>query len=266
MEAIHQAPIQAKAENDSVGEHASNTLAPPSFSLTAGPIQAKAEEGVMQRAKGDLETQMKALAHQCPVVNDAYMQVIHDASDAERQAVLNNKTHMDNIKLNIGGDSATLVINALMVGSQEWVNPTGNDFFEHFVTNKKDSPLQNTSSMNCWESILYSAFLAGQINGDYIRNFYGQALKASDPTQMIWKQLGFNTSLAKYPATTPTAGQFIFYLPKGAPYPSHIALSHGGDSAVSLWNQPNNVDEVQKIKINDLVSSGTEVYIGNSAW
>ena len=262
MEAIHQGPVQTTAAPESVGEHAGNTLAPPTFSLTA----SSAADGPMQLAKGDLEKQMAALAHQCPVVNDAYMQVIHDATTAERQAILDNPTHMNNIRTNIGGDSATLVINALMVGSQEWVNPTGNDFFEHFVTDKKDSPLKNTSSMNCWESILYSAFLAGQINGDYIRDFYGKALKASDPTAMIWKLLGFDTSLAKYPKTTPTAGQFIFYLPKGASYPSHIALSHGGDDAISLWNQPNNVDHVQKIKINDLVSGGTEVYIGNPKW
>lgn len=264
MEAIHQGPIQAKSTPDAMGEHASNTLAPPSFSLTAS--QASADDGVVQRAKGDLEQQMKALAVQCPLITDAYMQVIADATTAERQAVLNNSVHMDNIRLNIGGEQATLVISALMEGSQEWVNPTGNDFYEHFVTDKKDSPLQNTSSMNCWESILYSAFLAGQINGDYIRNFYGQALKASNPTQMIWKLLGFETSLPKYPKTTPTAGQFVFYLPKGNPFPSHIALSHGGDEAISLWNQPNNVDKVQRIKINDLVSSGTEVYIGNPKW
>lgn len=99
-----------------------------------------------------------------------------------------------------------------------------------------------------------------------MRSFYGRALGAADPNQMIWSLLGFNTSLPKYSDTTPTAGQFIFYLPRGSSIPSHIALSRGGDDAISLWNQPNNVDHVQRIKINDLVSRGTQVYIGNPRW
>jgi hypothetical protein len=88
-------------------------------------------------------------------------------------------------------------------------------------------------------------------------------MNASDPNARIWQQLGFSTSLSTYPTTTPRSGQWIFYVPAGRSIPSHIALSQGGDNATSLWNQPNNVDSVQRIQVNDLATSGGTIYIGN---
>ena len=96
---------------------------------------------------------------------------------------------------------------------------------------------------------------------------------------MIWQQLGFSTSLPTYaaPSTsgtgggvgagsgttrTPSVGQLLFYHTGGA-VPGHVAVSLGGDQAISLWNQPNNVDAVQRIRVTDL--AGT-VYVGNPPW
>ncbi len=185
---------------------------------------------------------------------------------AERQAILNDEDQLNDIRGRFEESDLVLVMNALMEGSSEWENPTGNDFYEHFVTNAQDTPLATTASMNCWESILYSAFLAGEINGDFIRDFYAAAFAGADANQLIWQQLGYDAALPEYPATVPTAGQFLFFIEAGRPYPGHIALSHGGDNAISLWSMPNNIDTVQRIQINELVGPNTTVLVGNPIW
>lgn len=257
------AALQAKMPE---GEQLTNSFSPPSFSLSADPIQKKSANPPVQMKAGDLKTQMDRLFSECPVVNAAFMDTIHNATVAERQAILNDKKYIDAINNSIGGTTATVVISALMEGSQEWRNPTGNDFYAFFVTNNGNGPLPNTATMNCWESILYAAFLAGQLNAAWIKSFYGKALAAPDANAEIWKLLGFHTGLPEFPATTPTAGQLIFYYPKGATVPSHVALSQGGDLATSLWSQPNNVDSVQRISVNDLATAGGKIYIGNPSW
>ena len=242
------------------GEQIATSLAPPEAAVktTAAPASPQAAG-----TPGALRQQMDRLRFQCPVVNQAYLDVIHGATTAERQEILNSAEYRDLIRLNISGHSAMVVISALMEGSQSWRNPTSNDFYAFFVQNSGSGPLPNTATMNCWEAILYAAYLAGQTTVDYIRSFYGTAIRAADPNAEIWRQLGFTTSLPTYPATTPRAGQWIFYYPSGSSVPSHIALSLGGDEAMSLWNQPNNVSSQQRIRINDLATSGGTIHIGN---
>lgn len=248
------------------GEQISNSFAPPTFSLKASPTQLKEGNGAVQRQAGDLRAQMDRLFSECPVVDEAYLDVIHNASTAERQAILNDPRYIEAINESIGGSQATTVISALMEGSQEWRNPTANDFYTYFCVNGGSGPLPDTATMNCWESIMYAAFLAGQISADYIRTFYARVVAAADPNAMVWQQLGFSTSLKKYPSETPKMGQFIFYLPAAASVPSHIALAQGGDMATSLWNQPNNVDSLQRIQINDLATTGGQIFLGNPSW
>ena len=248
------------------GEQVTNSFAPPSFSLTAAPAQQKEANAPVQLAAGDLKALMDDLLTSCPNIGPAFMDVIHNATLAERQAILNDQRYIDAINDSIGGDLATTVISALMEGSQKWQNPTANDFFTFFVRNGGNGPLPNTATMNCWESIMYAAFLAGQIDAEFIRDFYNKAVASPNPNTEIWKQLGFHQGLPQYPDTTPVMGQFIFYFPTGSTDPSHIALSQGGDVATSLWNQPNNVDSLQRIQINDLASRGGKIFIGNPAW
>ena len=59
----------------------------------------------------------------------------------------------------------------------------------------------------------------------------------------------------------PAAGQVIFYVPNGNPYPSHVALSLGGDNAQSLWHSPNAIDSVQRIQVNDLHVALDTIYL-----
>jgi hypothetical protein len=189
----------------------------------------------------------------------------HAATMLERQAVLNDATLRSVIRANLG-NSATIVMSALLESSQQWVNPTGNDFFAYFYTNLGTGTLPNAATMNCWESILYAAYLAELIDTNWIHDFYDDALTAADANQQIWTALGFANTLPEYPAAAPTAGQLLFYLPMGDVVPSHVSLSLGGHDSMSLWNEPNTIDVVQRITINQLRTPGDQVFFTDPPW
>lgn len=190
------------------------------------------------------------------------LEAIQAATLSERRAILNNRELMEFIR-NSCGDAATIIMSALLEGSQTWVNPTDNDFFRYFVIDGKTLILPQTASMNCWESIMYASYLAGEIDVQYIQEFYSDVLSELDPNAAVWDALGFDDSLPKYPAETPLAGQLIFYYEPGDAYPYHVALSLGGDVAMSLWTEPNHVNSVQRIHIKDLRG---QVHIHDRPW
>jgi len=147
-----------------------------------------------------------------------------------------------------------------------WKNPTNNDFFAYFVTHGGTGTVPPSTTMNCWESIMYAAYLAKKINASWIKSFYTTANSSGgDPNVSIWTQLGWTSALPVYPATKPTTGQLVFYTGMGRPYPGHVALAIDNDYAISLWNQPNNDYFIQKIKITDLSSAGV-IQIGSPPW
>jgi len=217
-----------------------------------------------------------------PVDYNAIVAMIHAAPTAERQAVVSDSALRDLINARMSPTAAQTVFSSLMEGSQTWRNPPSNDFYTYFVTNSGSGTVPNTSTMNCWESIIYAAYLAHQVSAAWIKTFYTTATSSPDPNAMIWQQLGFSTALPRYapPTTsgtggatstpglsttatvTPRAGQLLFYHSGGA-VPGHVAVSLGGDQAISLWNQPNNVDAVQRIQVTAL--AGT-VYVGDPPW
>lgn len=248
------------------------------ISAIAGPSHAGATGAPVQMALAD--SLRGSLEIYGPVNYNALIDMIHAAPTAERQAAMNDSALRDLINSRLDRTSAQTVMSSLMEGSQKWQNPTANDFFTFFVTNNGNGPLPNTATMNCWESIMYAAFLAHQVTAAWIKTFYQTALAAPDPNAMVWTQLRFSTALPTYaaPSTsgtgggigapgsgntrTPSAGQLLFYHTGGA-VPGHVAVSLGGDQAISLWNQPNNVDAVQRIRVTDL--AGT-VYVGDPPW
>lgn len=217
-------------------------------------------QGVIQRS---LTTDMnQTLDIYGPIDHDALLNDINAAPVAERRAALGNAALRTKIRSRFSGVWATTIMSALLEGSHSWKNPPSNDFFDYFVVNNGKGTVPNTSTMNCWESILYAAYMAGEIGAGWIVKFYKDALSAADPNVMIWSLLGWSAALPKYPATKPDMGQLVFYF-TGGTFPGHVALSMGGDDVMSLWNQPNNEYAVQRIKITDL--SGT-VYIGDAPW
>jgi len=200
-----------------------------------------------------------------PLSVDPFLAVIHSASATDRRDTLNDSALRSGIQTGLGTDSATLVMSALLEGSQKWKNPQANDFYDFFIRKKKKGMMKPAATMNCWESIMYAAHLAGDLPVSWILSFDARVSTAPDPNAMAYSVLGFNTSLPQYPATTPKAGQLVFFKKPASSVPSHVLLSLGGDEGMSLWNQPNNSDFVQRIKITDLSSAGT-AYIANTPW
>ncbi len=144
-----------------------------------------------------------------------------------------------------------------MVGDQEWRNPPGSDFYHYFVTGGGTGTLPDTASMNCWESIMYAAYMTDQIDTVWIQRFYGAAMPAPNPTAEVWTLLGWHAGLPTFTssgsgALVPNVGDLIFYTPSGGTYPGHVALYVGNNEVVSLWNQPNNDKSVQRISIGAL--------------
>jgi hypothetical protein len=216
-----------------------------------------------------------------PVDYHGMVAMAHSASTAERQAVLNDASLRGLINARLSGPWASTMFSALLEGSQRWKNPPGNDFYAFFVTNGGIGPMPDTATMNCWELIVYAAFLARQVTADWIRNFYSTATSAppAEITATFWQLLHFSTGLPRYappasPGTggggasgsggmvTPRAGQLLFYHSGGA-IPAHVAVSLGGDQAMSLWSQPNNIAVVQRIQATSL--PGT-IYVGDPPW
>ena len=268
---------------------------------------ADVEKGDGQQGDASLINTIQTLLEEDPVNYERLIEAIHAASLEQRQAARHNEGLRDLINnSSLSDGEATTVMSSLLEGSQTWQNPFElkedettrawvegenglelhvtretklkvNDFYAYFIRGHGNPPT-DTSTMNCWDSILYAAYLANLIDENYIRNFYEIALRSGLGPQadvIIWQQLGWSEDLDEYPrqasgtaqnsqeVITPTAGQLVFYLPEGAAYPSHIAISLGEDRAISLWNQPNNVDAVQRININELPGA---IYIGNSPW
>jgi hypothetical protein len=259
----------------SLAEGLRAALAAPAAEAAAAHA-APVQRALIDRLRGIVQTSGTTVDY------NAIIAMIHAASTAERQAVLADTQLRSDITARLGGERAATVFSSLMEGSHTWENPPHNDFYNYFVARNGSGTLPNTATMNCWESILYACYLAGQVSASWIRSFYSTAMGSPDPDVSIWSQLGFSLSLPTYapPATsgtggatavpgssttatvTPRAGQLLFYHTSGA-IPGHVAVSLGGDQAISLWSQPNNVHSVQRIQVNAL--PGT-VYVGDPPW
>ncbi len=172
-----------------------------------------------------------------------------------------NRSNLLKVLQNLDASTETMML-IYLKGNQKWKNPRANDFFVYFVTDNENGTLPDTATMNCWESIMYAAYLAGKIDGNYIRNFYSLAYSTTgEPNDMVWATLGASKTLPKYPDNAPQSGQLLFYYGYQERTPSHVALSLGGDDALSLWWKP--ADAVQHIKISDIYGY---VYFTDPPW
>jgi len=194
---------------------------------------------------------------------DVIRNEILSASPSDRQAALADTSIRSLINSKLTAPVSVAVFSHLLLGSMYWRNPPNNDFFAYFVRNGGTGTLPAAATMNCWESIMYAAYLSNKINASWIQNFYNTAFGASDPNVLIWSQLGWNSGLPVYPGTTPKVGQLIFYTASGDPYPGHVAMAIDGTHAISLWSKPNNNFFIQRVNIN--VFPGV-IQISNPPW
>ena len=193
---------------------------------------------------------------------DGIIADIHAASPAERRTALENARVRDLIRDRLAPEWAHTAMASLLEGAQSWKNPASNDFYNYFVVTRGTGRLPSTATMNCWEMILYSAYMVGQIDQPWIERFYTEAFADPDPNLWIWQRLGWSSGLPQYPATTPQTGQLLFYQTGGA-HPGHVALALGGDQAISLWNQPRGDRATQRIRVDELAGVVT---IGDAPW
>lgn len=217
----------------------------------------------VQRALADyIRSQVEVYG---PPHYDGIMAAIRAAPMAERRAVVDDAALMRGIGTRFPRDYATTIASALLAGMYKWRNPADNDFFRFFVLGTGPGPASPASTMNCWESVMYAAFLVGAVSAAWIRDFYTRAIAEPDPNAAAYALLGWSTALpTRNPAAgrEPGVGQLVFYQ-QGSGVPGHVALYLGGGRIMSLWNQPHGVDHVQEVGITEI--SGT-IYYGNAPW
>jgi hypothetical protein len=164
-------------------------------------------------------------------------------------------------------EMATAIMAALLKDSQKWTPPMNNDFVEHFLNSKKHNPglhrdpLPYTASMNCWEIIIYAAFLCNQITLSGIYNFIDKGYYGTFTVDAM-ETMGYAKSLEFYPnrgpngeqTKSPQPGDLVFFTDKwlGVETTGHVAISLGGSKIVSLWDRPNNSNKVQIVDVKDI--------------
>jgi hypothetical protein len=192
--------------------------------------------------------------------------LIRAAPVADRQAVLADTALMKLIGSRFNRTWATTVASALLEGTHKWKNPVDNDFFNYFVLGTGSGPATPSSTMNCWESVMWAAYLTGAVSAAWIKQFYTDALAQPDANTAAYLQLGWSTALPTYdPAKgrVPTAGQIVFYRTGTSGVPGHMAISMGSGQIMSLWTTPNGVDHIQQVGITEI--AGT-IYYRDPPW
>ena len=186
--------------------------------------------------------------------------LIFNSSQAERRTVTQDPKMMRLIRDSFSSQPqlATPIAASLLTGEQRWSNPS-NSFTEHFQRNTEKA-LSYDATMNCWEMILYAAFLCGQISGSQIKKF----LDSTYPTGRQMATMGFSNDLPFYPwrgenasskTKYPQPGDLVYFR-DWTSFPGHVAISLYGSLVVSLWTKPDfgngNRNRIQIIDINDL--------------
>lgn len=242
------------------------SLTTPEVEVTPALLNEKSPataDSELAQATGSFKLRMQRLLLANGNKNyDNIISLIGKASKEERRSVVGNRNMRLLIANSLKPELATVVMGYLLNGEQEWQNPPNNDFFQHFVRDKKDSPMAYDATMNCWEMILYAAFLLGQVSGDQIRTFCNNSFNEGHGIFMeVWGRLGWKTGLPYYRGRAPNGepkqavprpGQLLFFVSKKGKKPGHVAISFGGEDALSLWDQPNQYKQIQRIKVSDL--------------
>jgi hypothetical protein len=194
------------------------------------------------------------------------MALIRAASAAERQAALADTALMHSIGNRFNRTWATTLASALLEGTHTWANPPANDFFAFFVQGSGSGPANPASTMNCWESIMYAAYLTGAVSAAWIRTYYLTAMKQPDPNAAAYALLGWTPALPTYDPSAgrePRTGQLIFYQTGSSAVPGHVAIYMGSGQIMSLWTQPRGVDHIQQVGIGEI--AGT-IYFRDPPW
>jgi hypothetical protein len=139
---------------------------------------------------------------------------------------------------------ATILMGALMQGSLQYNKLSGSDFLNIFITGSGEAELDETQSANCWEFIMYSAWLAGKLDANEIRemhanngmkdvSFFSKGTQIARPYTTLG--LDFNTSQKYSDTNQPQPGDLVFEVDKKRKQNrvDHVMLSLGGNKLLS---------------------------------
>ena len=124
---------------------------------------------------------------------DTIITMTKNASQEERRSVSGDPKMRELIVKHLSPPQATAVMAAVLQGEQRWQQSPLSEFADRMVNSKEDNPpfMSYSATMNCWEMILYAAYLLGQINGKQIKNFMTQSYGGFDAERKIWENLGW---------------------------------------------------------------------------
>ena len=201
-----------------------------------------------------------------PIDYPRVIAIIHACSTDQRQRMLLDPTIAGALRERLPDNHRVAAFFALLEGSLHWKN-WPNDFKTHFFLQSRSDPLPHTATMNCFEGIVYAAQLAGVVSLEWISELYRRWVLANNESE-AWAILGFSKSLPRYSDINPQVGDLLFYGRNNSPAPGHVALSIGGDQALSLWRYPNDTLHVQRIRVSTNLYHGLDgtVYIGTPPW
>ena len=193
--------------------------------------------------------------------------LIMKASQTDRRTITQNGPMMRLIGNSFGSkpELSIPIVASLLKGEQRWSNPN-NHFTNHFLQNTEKA-LDFNDQMNCWEMILYAAFLCAQITGSQIKKF----MESTYPTGRQMATMGYSNDLPFYPGRgpnnssktkTPQPGDLVYFR-HFTPFPGHVAVLLSGSLVVSLWEYPNLGDgNYNRIQIFDIKDLPGQVQIG----
>jgi hypothetical protein len=206
------------------------------------------------------------------------VRTIKDATQAQRREAIDDGTIRSILKSYPKPQCATVIMATLLDGEQQWRALLGGttEFYDFYITNRKNSYLSYSATMNCWEMILYAALVAGHITVQDIIKFYDNAFPAGSSfpgSTKPWEVLNWFKPLPYFPGfsitggTTrePEPGDLLFFTQKGKGSPDHVAVSMGGRQAVSLSNRP--YSTIQRVTVDQLYfnnSGDAYIQIGTS--
>jgi len=263
--------LQRAAGNSAVGALLAGTTTPhTSLAATlagalAGTLAGARPGGptVQRDLRKDVRDRVDIMG---PPDYNGLLKLIRAAPVAERRTVLDDDALMKLIGSRFNATWATTVASALLEGTHKWKNPVDNDFYNYFALGTGSGPATPSSTMNCWESVMWAAYLTGAVSASWIKKFYTDALAQPDANTAAYQQLGWSTALPTYDpgkGRVPTTGQIVFYRDGSSGVPGHMAIYMGNGQIMSLWTKPNGVDSIQQVGITEI--AGT-IYYRDPPW
>lgn len=198
----------------------------------------------------------------------------YKTSDRQEAYKANETLIRDSKGLN--NQEKTVILGLLLKGSLQWLNTNSfkdiqNHFAKFFLHDKDEADPEadlNKGSMNCWETVMFLAYKAGAVSRKQIKELHMTI--PHNTTQAVWNFLGFHRSKGEYTEKdiegfAPDPGQIVFFKDEDGNV-AHVALAVSGDQVLSLWNEPDGIETVQKVAVKSLLSSDLTVSVANPPW